>query len=222
MSSLLSRLRSTVFASNFLRSSKPRKENKATKTSRRRQEHNSIYTSEYEHLQPVCGDKNDGAWLCVHCGHQNLVKLQDGNHPFGNLTCARCNHIFGSKDVSTNVIGRDAMRDDFHPDHVFVPEGKTCGVICPGCGATHRGLQMPMQDVPSYTTFDLSAVYCHCDKRNSGEYKSCWYRFSIGSCRDWHDDRIGAEGRIAEERLESRLRDSCTSSSEENNRVFCQ
>ncbi|KAF2440980.1 hypothetical protein P171DRAFT_488558 [Karstenula rhodostoma CBS 690.94] len=206
MPSLITRLRRAILADVFRRGTTRRVEAAAPQAranANRRRQVLSVYNPEFSGLH--VHDGNDGAWWCDRCGQQNLLKIQQGRHPFGQLSCARCNHIFNQIDVSTNVMCDKVIRDDFHPDRYLVPEGKACGVVCPGCGSTHLGVRMAGQDVPWYSTYDFSRIKCHCGRRGGGEWLNSWYCFCVGSCRDWHEDRVGAEGKAMEERLERRF-----------------
>jgi hypothetical protein len=201
---MLTRIRHVVMANVLRRGlSRPAELAHPRSNSNRRQQCFSVYDPDYSGLQ--VHDGNDGAWWCERCGQQNLLKIREDRHPFGQLICARCDHVLDSKDVSTNVLSGTIQCDEFHPDRVLVPEGKASGVICPGCGKTHVGVRLAHQDVPWHTTYDFSRIVCHCGCRGGGRYLRSWYRFCIGSCRDWHEDRVGAEGRAMEERLERRF-----------------
>jgi hypothetical protein len=163
------------------------------------------YEPEYPGLNEALASrpKDNGMWLCHHCGHENALVHWHGAHPFGYLHCGRCKTVFSERDESTQVLGRGIMES---ADDTLVPGFDESapvpyGIVCPNCGLSHRGRLLAKRSSGSYVTVSFRGIMCHCGRLYSWTH---WYRFSIGPTHDWRGDQLRATKRAVTRRLEKR------------------
>jgi hypothetical protein len=101
----------------------------------RRRQGLSVYNPEFSNLkvhdEPVpelllleellCAGA-DGAWWCVCCDFQNALKIQQGRHPFGRLTCGQCDVLRWKRAWPVGLSVRDVAQATLQPAY----PSKTC------------------------------------------------------------------------------------------------
>jgi hypothetical protein len=159
----------------------------------------------------IDGDPGDGLHICS-CGHENKLILWEGEHPLGNVSCARCNkvpHILSRLSSVMIPIAENILRYATVPS-TSDSEGNEAqyGSFCRSCGLTHRAVILSADSsVNDLTvlTLDFGGSACNCGNRRDDS----WGRFHIGSPRSYHRDPIGVYQemsiRNAEERATGKM-----------------
>ncbi|KAF1992883.1 hypothetical protein P154DRAFT_593486 [Amniculicola lignicola CBS 123094] len=150
----------------------------------------------------------DGVWHCYHCGHTNTVVHIFGPHPFGRLTCGKCNKLWAADNVSTNVIRCfRPMSREFAPVSAFGEKVVPYGQMCSFCGLTFRAVALfrQFEEPGEYrlaTVAFPSGLACLCGTVSS----KSWIMFHIGDNSDYrHGDPEASAARALERRLGFRM-----------------
>ena len=139
-------------------------------------------------------DPGDGIYICS-CGHENKLLLYKGAHPFGNVSCARCDQVpnLFSKVSSVMILIADTVLQFAtalarpNPDDNEAPYGS----LCPKCGLTHRAIILSASHATDGTNtliVDFGDSDCKCGNRRDHS----WDHFEINSPVSYHKDPISA------------------------------